>query len=82
MASQLAHSKKEATALLKQMIHAKAREAARAERREAMAQANPKYILRNWMAMEAYEAAERGDTSVLEQVRSHRCPRRRKCLPP
>jgi uncharacterized protein YdiU (UPF0061 family) len=39
-----------------------------AERREQMAHANPKYILRNWMALEAYEAAERGDNTVLLEV--------------
>jgi len=33
-----------------------------------MRAANPKYILRNWMAMEAYDAADRGDFSVVQQL--------------
>ena len=33
-----------------------------------MAAANPKYILRNWMAAEAYEAASRGDFDVLKEL--------------
>ena len=38
------------------------------ERRREMAAANPKYILRNWMLAEAYEAAERGDSSVVHAL--------------
>ena len=38
------------------------------ERRMEMDGANPKYILRNWMAAEAYEAAERGDTDVIREL--------------
>ena len=39
-----------------------------AGRQTEMCHANPKYILRNWMAQLAYEAAARGDTSVLHEV--------------
>ena len=35
------------------------------ERRDEMDLHNPKFILRNWMAVEAYEAAERGDFSLV-----------------
>eukprot|EP00962_Isochrysis_galbana_P032018 scaffold10479_cov87-Isochrysis_galbana.AAC.1 len=38
------------------------------ERRTEMSSVNPKYILRNWMAAEAYEAAARGDSSVIEEL--------------
>ena len=41
----------------------------RATQREAeMTRANPKYILRNWMAVLAYEAAEKGDLTVLNEL--------------
>ena len=33
-----------------------------------MARANPKFILRNWMAMEAYERADKGDWSRVEEL--------------
>jgi uncharacterized protein YdiU (UPF0061 family) len=33
-----------------------------------MRTANPKFIVRNWMAIEAYEAAEKGDFSVLQEL--------------
>ena len=33
-----------------------------------MTQANPKYILRNSMALEAYEAAAKGDYSVVREL--------------
>ena len=36
-----------------------------AERLAEMREANPKFILRGWMAKEAYDAAARGDCSVL-----------------
>ena len=39
-----------------------------AERRASMERANPQYVLRNWMAAEAYEAAERGDYSIVREV--------------
>ena len=35
--------------------------------------ANPKYILRNWMAAEAYEAAERGDFGPVREVHKLLC---------
>lgn len=38
------------------------------ERREMMRLANPKYILRNSMAAEAYEAAARGDYSIVNEL--------------
>ena len=38
------------------------------ERRELMSSANPKYVLRNYMAAEAYEAAARGDHSIVREV--------------
>lgn len=39
-----------------------------AERREVMARTNPKYIPRNWMMLEAYEAAERGDYELIAEI--------------
>ena len=41
-----------------------------AERRAEMSRANPKYILRNWMAAEAYEAAGKGDYSVVRELQA------------
>jgi len=38
------------------------------ERLREMANANPKYVLRNWMAAAAYEAAERGDYSIVSEL--------------
>ena len=35
--------------------------------------ANPRYILRNWMAAEAYEAAERGDFGPVREVHKLLC---------
>jgi uncharacterized protein YdiU (UPF0061 family) len=36
--------------------------------RNAMLGANPKYVLRNWMAQLAIDAAEKGDFSVAETL--------------
>ena len=33
-----------------------------------MRAASPKYVPREWMLAMAYEAAERGDTSVLDEI--------------
>ena len=44
-----------------------------AERRTEMNLANPRYILRNWMAAEAYEAAERGDFGPVREVHKLLC---------
>lgn len=38
------------------------------ERLAMMRAANPKYILRNWMAMEAYDAANRGDYTIVNEL--------------
>lgn len=38
------------------------------DRAETMRRANPRYIMRNWMLIRAYEAAERGDYSVLHEL--------------
>ena len=40
-----------------------------AERRERMRRSNPKYVLRNWVAQEAIEAAERGSFDLIESLR-------------
>lgn len=40
----------------------------RGERVEQQAQTNPKFVLRNWMAVLAYEAASQGDYSVIEEL--------------
>jgi uncharacterized protein YdiU (UPF0061 family) len=37
-------------------------------RLECMRRSNPKYVLRNWMNVLAYEAAQTGDTSVAEEL--------------
>ena len=39
-----------------------------AERRAEMNLANPKFVLRNWMAAVAYEAAEVGDTAFAREL--------------
>ena len=49
-------------------------EASGDERTQGMAAANPKYILRNWMAAEAYEAAEKGDYSVVRSLVQRTAP--------
>jgi len=38
-------------------------------RTERMRQANPKYVLRNWIAQEAIEAVQRGEFELIEQLR-------------
>jgi uncharacterized protein YdiU (UPF0061 family) len=38
------------------------------ERVAAMRKANPKYVFRNYLAVQAIEAMERGDASVLERI--------------
>jgi uncharacterized protein YdiU (UPF0061 family) len=38
------------------------------ERRERMNRANPKYVLRNYLAQQAIDALERGDASILERL--------------
>jgi len=40
-----------------------------AERCERMRQTNPKFVLRNWVAQEAIEAAERGAFDLIESLR-------------
>ena len=37
-------------------------------KREAMLSSNPKYVLRNWMAQLAIDAAESGDVSICEEL--------------
>ena len=39
------------------------------ERTERMRKANPKYVLRNWIAQEAIESAQRGEFELIEQLR-------------
>jgi uncharacterized protein YdiU (UPF0061 family) len=39
------------------------------ERRERMQRVNPRYVLRNWIAQEAIEAAERKEFGPIEEVR-------------
>ena len=40
-----------------------------AERSERMRQANPKYLLRNWVAQEAIGAAQRGEFGLIDSLR-------------
>lgn len=40
-----------------------------AERSERMRRTNPKYVLRNWVAQEAIEAAQRGEYGLIESLR-------------
>jgi len=57
------------TAWLDKYLARLRQDGARTEQRAAeMRLANPKYVLRNWMAILAYEAAERGDTAVLHEL--------------
>jgi len=50
-------------------VHRLSREAATdAERTAAMKRVNPKYVPRNYLAQLAIDAAEKGDTSVLERL--------------
>lgn len=38
------------------------------ERKTSQNSSNPKYVLRNWMAVLAYESAEKGDFSVVSEI--------------
>jgi uncharacterized protein YdiU (UPF0061 family) len=38
------------------------------DRKAAMNQVNPKYVLRNYMSQLAIEAAEKGDYSLIEEL--------------
>ena len=40
-----------------------------AERSERMRRANPKYVLRNWVAQEAIGAAQRGEFGLIDSLR-------------
>eukprot|EP00606_Chrysophyceae_sp_TOSAG23-5_P000591 GSChrysophyteH2.ASY1.ANO1.1399.1 assembled CDS len=40
------------------------------DRVDIMKSTNPKYVLRNWMAVLAYEAAIEGDTSIVEELQN------------
>jgi uncharacterized protein YdiU (UPF0061 family) len=40
-----------------------------AERSERMRRANPKYVLRNWVAQEAIAAAQRGEFGLIDSLR-------------
>lgn len=40
------------------------------ERQERMRRANPKYVLRNWIAQEAIERAEHGEFAFIEELRN------------
>ena len=40
------------------------------DRVDIMESTNPKYVLRNWMAVLAYEAAIEGDTSIVEELQN------------
>jgi uncharacterized protein YdiU (UPF0061 family) len=46
----------------------KANEGSSADRHETMLQANPKYVLKNYMLQEAIEAAEQGDFSLVNDL--------------
>ena len=47
----------------------RAEESDDAERGERMRRANPKYVLRNWVAQEAIAAAQRGEFGLIDSLR-------------
>ena len=65
---ELAHQNRLANWLQRYAKRVRADRLSPSERLSRMRQANPKYVLRNYLAQQAIDDAERGDTSMIERL--------------